>query len=97
MKLRVARSAVADLDGIWAFIANKEGIEVAERLVASLTSRFPLLARNPGIGRSRSDLREGLRSFPVASYRIYYRQEHQGIVRILHIRHAARDEAKLIG
>jgi plasmid stabilization system protein ParE len=97
MKLRVARSAVAGLDEIWAYTANKEGIEVAERLVGSLTSQFLFLARNPGAGRSRPELREGLRSFTEGNYRIYYRQERKGIVRILYVRHAARDENKLFG
>ena len=97
MKLRVARSAVADLDQIWAYIAEKQSIEVAERLVSQLTGRFSFLAKNPGVGRSRSEIREGLRSFPVGSHRIYYRQETKGIVRILYVRHAARDEGKLFG
>jgi toxin ParE1/3/4 len=94
-KLRVARSAVRDLDEIWAYLAEKESIEVAERFVGLLTGRFSFLAKNPGVGRRRSELREGLRSFPVRNYRIYYRQEKKGIVRILYVRHAARDERKL--
>ena len=71
MKLRVARSAVGDLDAIWAYLAARESIEIAERVVSSLTSRFSLLAKNPSAGRNRSELREGLRSFPAGSYRIY--------------------------
>jgi toxin ParE1/3/4 len=71
MKLRVARSAIADLDEIWAYIAEKKSIEVAERLVSQLTGRFSFLAKNPGVGRNRSELREGLRSFPAGNHRIY--------------------------
>jgi len=95
MKLRVARGAVGDLDTIWAYIAAKEGIEVAERLVSLLTRRFSFLAKNPGAGRNRPELRRDVRSFPSGNYRIYYRQETRGIVRILHVRHAAQDERKL--
>ena len=73
-KLRVARSATADLDEIWTYIARRESVEAAERFVSYLTSKFSLLARNPGLGRDRSDLRPGLRTFPVGNYRIYYRQ-----------------------
>lgn len=94
MKLRVARSAIVDLDGIWAYVAQNQSLEAAERLLNVITSRFSVPAKNPGMGRNRSELREGLRSFPVGSYRIYYRPERSGIVRILHIRHAARDEMK---
>jgi toxin ParE1/3/4 len=92
MKLRISRSAVADLDEIWVYLAKKENAEVAERVVNSIVSRFALLVEYPGLGRDRSDLREGLRSFPVGSYRIYYRPETDGVLRILFVRHAARQE-----
>jgi len=78
MKLRVARSAVRDLDAIWAHVGVEKNIETAERLLASITRRFSFLARNPSARRSRSELREGLRSFPAGNYRIYYRQETRG-------------------
>ena len=94
-RLRLAKSAIADLDEIWTYIASREGVEAAERFVSFLTSKFPLLARNPGLGRNRSDLRPGLRTFPVGNYRIYYRQQAAGVVRILYVRHAARNEGKL--
>ncbi len=63
----MARSAVADLDEIWAYLAAKENIEVAERVVNSLVARFAILAENPVLGRSRSDLGGGMRSFPVGN------------------------------
>jgi toxin ParE1/3/4 len=70
MKLRVARHAVADLDTIWAYLAKKGGTETAQQVVSSITQRFSLLATNPGAGRSRAELGEGLRSFAAGSYRI---------------------------
>ena len=93
----VAPSALGDLDEIWLYLAQKANIETAERVVGSLTSIFPLLARTPGIGRHRPNLGEAVRSFPVANYRVYYRQDSRGRVRILHVKHAARDEKKLFG
>ena len=57
-KYRVAPSAVADLDEIWLYIARNASVEAAERFVEFLTSRFPLLAANPGMGRSRPNLGE---------------------------------------
>jgi len=57
MKLRFARSAVADLPEIWAYIASKEGIAVAERL-GSITNQFLLLTKNPAAGRRRRELPE---------------------------------------
>ena len=49
-KLRVARSAVADLDEIWLYIAQKQSVETAERVVNFLTSKCSVLAASPGIG-----------------------------------------------
>ena len=91
----IAASAVADLDEIWLYFAQKTNTEIAERVLDSVTSVFPLLAASPKMGRHRPNLGEGMRSFPVANYRIYYRQDSRGRVRILHVKHAARDENKL--
>src|SRR5947209_13705358 len=90
----VAPSAVADLDEIWLYIAQNASVEVAERLINSITRTFPLLAANPNIGRHRPNLGQGLRSFPVHNYRVYYRQDGRHPVRILHVKHSARDESK---
>jgi plasmid stabilization system protein ParE len=77
MKLRIARSAVADLDEIWGYVASSQSIEAAERLVNLLASRFSAIAGHPGLGRSRAELGEGIRSLVAGNYRIYYRQERK--------------------
>ena len=62
-------------------------MEVADRLIDSITERFFLLARYPNIGRTRDqDLRAGLRSFPTGNYLIIYRVEEEDvlILRVLH-------------
>ena len=91
----VAPSAVADLDDIWLYIAQKASIEIAGRFVDSITGTFPVIAANPGMGRLRPNLGEAVRSFPIRNYRVYYRQDSRGVVRILHVKHSARDEIKL--
>jgi toxin ParE1/3/4 len=96
-KLRIARSAVADLDEIWLYIARHASVEAAERVMNLLTSKFSLLAGSPGIGRRRPELGLEIRSFPVQNYRIYYRPEKRGVVRILYVRHAKREESRLFG
>ena len=93
-RLRIARSAVADLDEIWLYIARKQSVEAAERALDLLTSKFPLLASSPRIGRRRPELGTDTRSFPVQNFRIYYREERPSLVRILYMRHAKRDETK---
>ncbi len=45
----------------------------ANRLIDRFTQVFERRAQNPLMGRSRDDLRPGLRSFPVERYIIFYR------------------------
>jgi toxin ParE1/3/4 len=94
MRLRVSRRATLNLDEIWVYVAKNQSLEAAERLINLITRRFTMLAKSPGIGRNRPELRQRVRSFTVQKYRIYYRQERSGVVRILSVRHAARDEKR---
>jgi toxin ParE1/3/4 len=73
MAHQLAPEASAELDGIWYYIATERGsIERADRQVDAITERFYLLSTHPRVGRERSDLRPGLRSFPVGDYIIIY-------------------------
>ena len=98
MALRLAPEVEAELDDIWYYIAKESGnIEVADRLIDSITDRFFLLAGHPYVGRRRDrDLRSGLRSFPVGEYLIIYRIEAEDVI-ILHIVHGRRDIEALLG
>jgi toxin ParE1/3/4 len=86
------------LDGIWCYVAEGSGsIEIADRLIDSITGRFFLLATYPWVGRRRDDdLRPGLRSFPVGEYVIIYRVEDQDVL-ILHIVRGNRNIKALLG
>ena len=94
-KLRIARSALADLDEIWLYIAKRQSMETAERVVSFLTKKLSVLAASPGLGRRRPELGTDIRSFPAQNYRIYYREEGRGITRVLYVRHARRREENL--
>jgi toxin ParE1/3/4 len=87
----------AELDNIWYYVAKESGsIEIADRLIDSITERFFLLACHPHIGRHRDvDLRLGLRSFPVGEYVIIYRTEKQDVL-ILHVFRGSRDIEALL-
>jgi len=97
MAHRLVPEAEAELDDIWLYIARKSGsVEIADRIVDSITDRFYLLARNPAMGRSRDyDLRPGLRSFPVGEYVIIYRIQHDDVL-ILHIVRGSRNIQALL-
>src|SRR2546425_391036 len=94
----VAREAEADLDDIWYFVATESGsLDVADRLIDSLTERFVLLATQPHMGRRRDeDLLPGLRSFPVGRYVILYSVEPGDDVLIVRVIPGDRDIPALI-
>jgi toxin ParE1/3/4 len=90
--------AGSDLNEIWYYVATKSGnLDVADRLIDSITDRFTLLARYPNIGRARDeDLRLGLRSFPVGEYVIMYRIQAEDVL-ILRVLRGSRDIEALFG
>ena len=92
MAHRVATRAESDLDDIWRYVAMESGsLEVASRLVDSITDRFCFLAGFPHAGRSRDrDFGSGLRSFPVGEYVIVYSVEGPDVF-ILRVVHGRRD------
>src|SRR5260370_40061806 len=56
MEDRVAGEAEAEVDAIWYYIAKESGsIEIADRMVDSITERFFLLSRFPHVGRRRDE------------------------------------------
>ena len=95
---RLLPEAAAELDDIWLYVARESAsIEIANRLLDTITERFWLLAQHPQIGRRRDhDLRPGLRSFPVGEYVIIYRTEADDVL-ILHVIRGSRDIAGMLG
>jgi len=98
-EFRLSPEAEAELDGIWIRIARESGsVDIATRVVESITERLWLLARFPYLGRQRDeDLAPGLRSFPADDYVIIHRIEENDVILILHVVHGSRDIAALFG
>jgi toxin ParE1/3/4 len=91
MRHFLSPEASAELDRIWEYTAIKSSsLEIADRLVDTITEHFYLIAKNPRIGRQRDELRPGYRSFPVGQYLILYRVQGEG-VEIMHVLHGKRD------
>ena len=54
MAHRLAPQVEFELDDIWYYVARESGsIEIADRLIDSITDRFYLLASHPYVGRLR--------------------------------------------
>ena len=98
MAHRVASRGEADLDDIWFYVARESGsIEIANRLIDTITDRFFVLANFPYIGRSRDeDFGSGCRSVTVGEYVIVYCVENEDAL-ILRVVHGRRDLEALFG
>ena len=81
--------AKTDLAEIWEFIADDSDAH-ADAFIDLIDQKFQVLAQQPGIGRRRDELADGLRSFPVGRYVIFYLTVPGG-VQIVRVLHGARD------
>jgi toxin ParE1/3/4 len=92
MAHRVAPQAEADLDDIWFHVARESSsMDVATRLIDSITGRFFFLTTFPYAGRARDeDFGAGSRSFAVGEYVIVYCVEGADVF-ILRVVHGRRD------
>ena len=87
------RVAKADLIDVWLFIAE-DNVAAADAYIDRLQQVFVLIAENPLMGSDRTDIAEGVSSFAVDDYVIYYELRDKGIT-VLRVWHAARDPANL--
>ncbi len=93
-RIRVSGLAERDLDNIWNYIARSSGsIEVADRVLDSVTTTFRLLARAPEAGSHRDEIEPGARGFPAGKYIIYYHQSGRRLV-ISRVIHGMRDQKR---
>ena len=87
--------AIADLDGIWDYIARDSPI-AADRLMDELAERFALLLKSPEIGERQPLLADGsYRRSTCRNYVVYYRPLVEGIV-IVRVLHGAQDHERLL-
>jgi toxin ParE1/3/4 len=91
MPYRLSALAEQDLEEIWSYVAEDASPATADRLIDAIIDRFELLAEQPRMGHLRPEFGEGVRSFTVESYVIYYR--HESDVLIARILHGRRDQA----
>ncbi|KYC37847.1 plasmid stabilization protein [Scytonema hofmannii PCC 7110] len=88
---RVIRTPLAknDLKEIWNYIADYSE-ERADSLLRVLDEKMQKLAQFPLMGKERAEILDGLRSFPVNNYIIFYRPIDKGI-EVIRVLHGARD------
>jgi toxin ParE1/3/4 len=99
MQYRVTSQAREDLREIHFYWAQRASLEVADRLIDTITERFWLLGEFPEAGRHSSDIAAGVRCFPAGTYLIYYAargSRNRRRIDILHIFHGARDQERAL-
>jgi len=69
--IRFSTEASLDIEEIGNYIFDLNPV-AAYRFLDALEETCELLAQHPFLGRSRSELGEGLRSFPVGNYLVFY-------------------------
>jgi toxin ParE1/3/4 len=86
-------AAIADLQDIWAYLAQ-HGPEAATRIGRGILAHVRILADFPYIGPAYPRGSKGtLREIVVRPYRVFYDvSEESQRVEILHVWHGARDE-----
>jgi toxin ParE1/3/4 len=93
MRYRVSADAERDLDEMFFYWENRAGLNVADRLVESISDRFWLVGEHPDAGRPSEAMSPGVRCFPTGKYLTYYRKTRRGLD-ILHVFHGARDQGR---
>ena len=85
-QIRFSEVAKQDLRDIWRGLAEYSGLDFADRALATIESKFRLLAQFPSSGRVRDDLLIDLRSYPAGDFVIFYRilEPTVEVVRVLH-------------
>jgi toxin ParE1/3/4 len=81
--------AEEDLLEIWVYIA-RDNEAAANRLYDRIERACATLAEHPHIGLERPELIQGVFSFPIGNYVIYYRPIEEGI-EVVRVLHGARD------
>jgi len=93
---QLAEDAILDIDAIWLFLLEREGLETADRIVLEIFKGFYRVAEMPGIGHRRADLT----SRPVLFYRIFsylvIYQPGSAPLQILGVLHGKRNVARIL-
>lgn len=88
--LRFSASAENDLLEAWLYVAE-DSLNAADRMLDQIDVEARGLLSQPKMGRARSELADGLRSWPTSTaYILFYFEDEQGVV-VARVLHHARD------
>jgi len=84
-RLFLSPSARSDLLKIREYIASEDE-PAAARVILEIKARFKTLLAFPELGRRRDELKNGIRSFPIKKYVVFYyvTEDRVKVARVLH-------------
>lgn len=85
---RLTPAAQQDLASIWDYTNERWGVGQAEKYIREIQAAIERVGQDPVRGRSREDVREGYRSYPIGSHVVFYltHADRVDVVQILHQR-----------
>ena len=86
--------AEAGLLRAWLQVADDLGVDAADAYIARIRDLCELIASQPEMGVARDDVADGVRSFPVHNYVIFY-EDVESSLRILRLWHTSQDRVTL--
>ena len=93
---QLTQDAIFDIDAIWLYLLEKEGVETADRIVTELFKGFYSIADLPNSGHRRSDLTsKNVLFYRIFSYLVIY-QPGSKPVQILGVLHGKRNVARIL-
>ena len=93
----LTKSARDDLKAIARFTQSRWGVRQRNSYLKEVDQVFHSLAKNPLMGRTCDEIREGYRKFPHGAHVIYYRLSSESELLIVRILHATMDVDSGIG
>lgn len=72
IKYCIRALAKADLESIWLYTYEQWGEIQADTYLKALIQRFKWLSKNPRLGKSRDDIKQGYFCFPEGMHLIFY-------------------------
>jgi toxin ParE1/3/4 len=65
--------AIADFDDIWSYYDRIAGVRTADKIASEIAKAIALIEQHPFAGRSRNELKLGLRSIAATPHIVFYR------------------------
>jgi plasmid stabilization system protein ParE len=93
---QLAGDAILDIDAIWLYLLEKDGVETADRIVTDLFKGFYKLVEVPNSGHRRTDLtNRKVLFYRVFSYLVIYEPGSNPLL-ILGVLHGKRNVARIL-